>query len=278
MRPGAARPADFDAVARIVYTLAVVLSGVCLIAFAALVLFDAQAERLTAGRPPSEFSARLDGRLRADYGDVTVIAHNAGDSLAAATRAVAYGTDGIEIDVRSTGGELFATHDAPLPLLEDLVFRGPSLAQAWDIARLRATVLLHLKQRSPGYLDQVRTFLASRRLRRVLVQAAHPETLRALKATDRQVTPLLLVFSPAGLQALQRDPSRLRGLAGVSVKDDALTPAAIAWLRARHLLVFAWTVNDEQRLNELVAAGVSGVITDRLDIMRLLGTGQVAPA
>ena len=263
--------------ARIVFVLAWVLSGACLLAFAALVLFDAQAERLTAGRPPSEFTARLDGRLRMDYDDVTVIAHNAGDSLATATRAVAYGTDGIEIDVRSTGGELFATHDAPLPLLEDLVFRGPSLAQAWDIARLRTTVLLHLKQRSPAYLDQVRTFLATRPLRRVLVQAAHPETLRALEAIDPQVTPLLLVLSPAGFQALQRDPSRLRGLAGVSVQEGVLTPAAMAWLRARRLLVFAWTVNDEQRLNELIAAGVSGVITDRLDIMRLLGTGQVAP-
>ena len=277
MRCDGARPADFEVVARVVYVLAWVLSGACLLAFAGLVLFDAQAERLTAGRPPSEFTARLDGRLRVDYGDVTVIAHNAGDSLPAATRAVAYGTDGIEIDVRSTSGELFATHDAPLPLLEDLVFRGPSLAQAWDIARLRDTVLLHLKQRSPGYLDQVRSFLATRRLRRILVQAAHPETLRALKATDPQVTPLLLVFSPAGLEAVRRDPSLLRGLAGVSVRESALTPAALAWLRARRLLVFAWTVNDEQRLNALIAGGVSGVITDRLDIMRLLGTGQVAP-
>ncbi len=262
--------------ARLVLLLASLVSAACLLAFAALALFDAQAERLTAGRPPAEFSARLEDRLRGDYDDVVVIAHNAGDSLPAATRAIAYGTDGIEIDVRSTGGELFATHDAPLPLLEDLVFRGPSLAQVWDIARLRDTVLLHLKERSPSYLAAVHAFLAAHRLRRVLVQAAHPATLRALRRTDPRITPLLLVFSDGGLDALRRDPGALRGIAGVSVRERVLTPAALAWLRARRLLVFAWTVNDERRLNALVAAGVDGLITERLDIMRLLGTGQVA--
>jgi hypothetical protein len=35
-------------------------------------------------------------------------------------------------------------------------------------------------------------------------------------------------------------------------------------------------VNDESRMNQLVARGIDGVITDRLDIMQLLGKGTRA--
>ena len=38
-------------------------------------------------------------------------------------------------------------------------------------------------------------------------------------------------------------------------------------------LTFAWPVNDERRMNQLVARGIDGLITDRFDVMRLLGEG-----
>ena len=38
------------------------------------------------------------------------------------------------------------------------------------------------------------------------------------------------------------------------------------------MTTFVWTVNDEARMNQLLAHGVHGLITDRLDIVRLLGS------
>jgi glycerophosphoryl diester phosphodiesterase len=47
-------------------------------------------------------------------------------------------------------------------------------------------------------------------------------------------------------------------------------------LKAHRLKSFVWVVNDERRMNQLVRAGVDGLITERLDVMRLLGTGKGA--
>ncbi len=65
---------------------------------------------------------------------------------------------------------------------------------------------------------------------------------------------------------------------GVGVRERLLSRGAQAWLERRGLLTFAWTVNDERRMNELVGQGVDGLITDRLDMMELLGeNGKARP-
>ena len=48
--------------------------------------------------------------------------------------------------------------------------------------------------------------------------------------------------------------------------------ALVAAARGRNLRLHAWTVNDEERLRQLIAMGVDGIITDRPDLLlRLLG-------
>lgn len=259
-----------------VFVLARALSVVCVVTLAVAAAFDTQAARFTEGRLPAEFSARLDGRLTGDYKDVTGIAHNAGDDLPAATRAVAYGADAIEIDVRLVEGKLYAAHDAPVPLLEDLVFRGPSLRDVWPVARLTDGVLLHLKQGSSRYLGDLQSFLDSRALRRTIVQTKSPSTLRELRRTMPTVQRMLLVFTAEELAALRADEPLLATIDGVSVRESLLTASAQAWLQRRGLVTFAWVVNDEARMSQLVARGIDGIITDRLDIMRLLGRGPGA--
>jgi glycerophosphoryl diester phosphodiesterase len=261
-------------VPRLVFLISRVISVLCLIVLGVVAVFDAQAERFTAGRVPSEFTQRLHGDLAGDYRRVTGVAHNAGDDLRQATEAVAYGVDAIEIDVRDAGGELFASHDAPVPLLEDLVFHGPSLAEAWNVARLRDTVLLHLKEGSPRYLGELRDFLASRPLARVIVQTSDAQTLRVLRRTNPSIQRLLLIFTGGELAALRHDRRTLELIDGVSVRENLLTATSQSWLKRRGLLTFAWTVNDERRMNELVARGVDGLITERLDMMALLGEGR----
>jgi glycerophosphoryl diester phosphodiesterase len=257
----------------VVFVISRVVSVLCVVALVAIVVFDASVARYTAGRVPAEFAQRLDVDLTDRYTDVTGVAHNAGDDLGAATKAVAYGVDAIEIDVRSTGGELFASHDAPVPFLEDLVFRGPSLRDAWQVAQLRDTVLLHLKESSPRFLARVRDFLASRPLRRVIVQTDNRDALRTVRRMIPRVQRLLLVLKAQDLERLRGDTELLGIISGVSVEESLLSAPAQAWLQRRGLLTFAWPVNDERRMNELVARGIDGLITDRLDVMRLLGEG-----
>ena len=226
---------------RVVFVVSSAITALCVIVLAVVVVFDARAARYTAGKFPAEFSQRLTPAARGDYRDVVGVAHNAGDDVGQATKAVAYGADAVEIDVRAVGHELVASHDAPVPLLEDLVFRGPPLDDAWQVAALRPTVLLHLKQ---------------------VVQRTIPSAQR-----------LLLILNGKELRRMQTDPGLQRVIDGASVRDALLTPDVQARLERRRLATFAWVVNDEARLEDLVAEGVDGIITERLDIMHLLGTG-----
>jgi glycerophosphoryl diester phosphodiesterase len=46
----------------------------------------------------------------------------------------------------------------------------------------------------------------------------------------------------------------------------------IEFLRSRGLAVFAWTVDDEPDMRQLIADGVDGIMTDRPDLLaRVLG-------
>ena len=47
---------------------------------------------------------------------------------------------------------------------------------------------------------------------------------------------------------------------------------AVAWFHARSMAIFAWTVDEEADMRELLAAGVDGIMTDRPDVLaRVLG-------
>jgi glycerophosphoryl diester phosphodiesterase len=257
---------------RLIAIVAWIVSAMCVLLLASLVVFDAQAERFTAGKTPRQFDKRLEAQLRDDYTDVLGVAHNAGDDTGAAFEAGAYGVDAIEIDVTSVGGELHASHDAPVPVIDTLLFRGPELEEAWDAAALRDTVVLHLKETSAGYLEDVSAFLRARRDGpHVIIQTGDPASLRVMRRTVPSADRLLLVFSERGLQRLRRDPALRDVLDGVSVRERLLTPEEHRRLEDQGLRTFAWTVNDEERMNELIEQGLDGLITDRLDIMRLLG-------
>lgn len=257
--------------ARIVSIAARTASVICAVLLVVLVVFDAQAERFTAGLTPLQFRGKLERELRREYAGLVGVAHNAGDDIAAANRAAAHGVDAIEIDVTSVGGELHASHDAPIPFFETLFFRGPELQEAWDAASLRATVLLHLKDSSAEYLEDVRSFVATRRDRRLIVQTGSERSIRFLRQRVPWAERLLLVFSEDDLADLRRDPALVDALDGVSVRERLLSPSEHAWLEAQGLRTFAWTVNDDLRMDELIDQGIDGVITDRLDFMALLG-------
>ena len=58
---------------------------------------------------------------------------------------------------------------------------------------------------------------------------------------------------------------------GITVRESLVNFEMMSWLDERDIRAFAWTVNDIQRVNELVGLGVAGITTDNLAILSLLG-------
>jgi glycerophosphoryl diester phosphodiesterase len=98
---------------------------------------------------------------------------------------------------------------------------------------------------------------------------ACPEVATAMTSTEARAFYVLhrlrleSVYSPP-VQALLI-PDRLRG-------ETVATRRLVRAARGRSFSVHVWTVNDAQRMRELLEIGVSGIITDRPDLLlKLLG-------
>lgn len=251
---------------------AVLVTAACLCVLWVLAFDPERGERWTTGLRPVQFYKELEAELLDDYADVFAVAHNSGDRVDATLQAVEHGADVVEVDVVSLDGRLYAAHDSPLRWLGRSVFRGPLLARVWVAAAGADAIKLDLKEASPAFHELVLDFLADRRgRRRVIVVSGEPAILRLLAERE----PAVLRFLDAGdgdrLRLLDRDPAFAAIVDGVSIHHDLLDEERAAWLEERRLLTVAWTVNDLERVNELVQLGVDGVTTDNLAIMRLLG-------
>ena len=88
--------------------------------------------------------------------------------------------------------------------------------------------------------------------------------------------PLLLSVPDMGaLEALEGSTGLRLIVDGVTIRESLLDATTMIWLKERDLMVVAWTVNDIERVNQLVYLGVDGITTDNLAILTLLG-GQLA--
>ena len=81
------------------------------------------------------------------------------------------------------------------------------------------------------------------------------------------------VGSERQLRALLR-LGRRRRLHGISIHERLLTPVTVAELRDVADFVMTWPANASSRVRELVAMGVDGLITDRLDLAHELLPGS----
>jgi glycerophosphoryl diester phosphodiesterase len=196
-----------------------------------------------------------------------VIAHRGASSelpentLPAFERAIELGADFVELDVHADAvGRLVVTHDRPR--------QGgayPTLEEALDLMRGRIPAMVELK--------------TPRRYRRHDVVA---RTVRLLGADD-----VVLCFQRPPLEEVRALRPSLRTVQhvgyGVSIRgarnawgagfaDARVTRRGVDAAHALGLVPLVYTVNDERRMQELDAAGVEGVFTDRLDAaLRLFG-------
>lgn len=254
----------------VVVSLAVI--GVSLLVLWVLVTDSPRGEGWTSGLRPVQFYDELEADLLDDYASTFAVAHNSGDTVDSTLEALFYGADVIEVDVVSLDGRLYAAHDSPPIWIGDNVFRGPPLQRIWIASAGAKAIKFDLKESSPEFVNLLLEFLEDRRGQRMVMIASG--NINLLRTVAEREPGVLRIFSPgtgARLKQLEEDPGVLEVIHGVSLRHELIEEERAAWLQEHHLLTIAWTVNDLERVNELVLLGVDAITTDNLAIMRLLG-------
>ena len=223
------------------------------------------------------FFGELEGDLLDDYRGVVGVAHNAGDRLANARLALEHGADVIEIDVAASQSTLYASHTVPPQLARPSTFDAPTLHDSWRLASERPVVMLDLKQSSRSFLSRVVTFLHSRPSANTILVSRSPAALEFLAAEVPEATLLLSSPGRSQIDLVLRDDELASRIHGVSAFSGVLDEATIAQLKERGFVIYAWVVNRMPIVNELVAAGVDGIITDNIAILRLLSDPAPEP-
>lgn len=233
-------------------------------------------EEFTVSRRPSLYYDVFDNDQRAYpeqiYEEVIGSAHNSGGRIEATIEAIIFGADVIEADVIAVNDELYAGHDPILPLVGDWFFRGPSLEQVWTASYRADGFKLDLKEDSPAFVALVVDFINSRpEGRDIIVASRSGSVLATIRERAPQAILLLSVPDEATFERLQGDEGLQQTIDGITVRESLVEFEMMDWLDERGIGAFAWTVNDIQRVNELVGLGVAGVTTDNLAILSLLG-------
>lgn len=253
----------------------IVISGS--LALLALLIFDPDgSEEFTVGRRPALFNQAFDVDQRAfpdsAYAAVLGVAHNSGGSIEATLEALAFQAEVIEVDVVAIDGTLHSAHAPPLPWVGPRFFRGPTLERIWTVSYRAEAMKLDLKQTDPAYVDLVGDFLVSRPITRdVIVSSRSPAVLTALHERAPGAIYLLSVPDEATFETFQRDTELHGVVEGLTMRHTVVDATKMVWMREHDLLVFAWSVNDIERVNELVQLGVHAITSDNLAILSLLG-------
>jgi glycerophosphoryl diester phosphodiesterase len=178
------------------------------------------------------------------------------NTLQAFERAIDVGADYIEFDVHATSdGALVVCHDPPRAA------RGlPTLGDVLELARGRIGVMVELK--TP--FRYRRHDLVARTLAQLdsdaVVVCFEPSAI----ATVRALRPELRTIQHVAWVPLR--VAAARGCWAAGFENRRATSRAITRARRLGLETTVYTVNDEPRLRELAALGVTGVFTDRPDL------------
>lgn len=242
--------------------------------------------------PPSNYLAPALPRLFAHRGLAVDAPEN---TLLAFARALAVGATYIETDVHaSADGTAVIAHDPDLARTAGRKVRVDQLT----IGELRR-VDLGYDQQFCSLADALDTFPETRFNIDVKSKAAVAPTIDAILdagASDRVLVSsfderrraaairglpgvvssssahrfvLALLAGKVGFSPAVR--GALRGLVAVQVPERALglrvtTERMIAHLHRAGVEIHVWTVNDPQRMAELLDLGVDGIVTDRIDL------------
>lgn len=249
----------------------VVLGAIAICLVVALVVAWPHARIYMGMAPPRQFYETLDPALTPGHSPVLGVAHNAGNNPGTTAAALRYGADVVEIDVISVRGRLAAGRVQDWPWLAERVFRGPTLADAWDDAAAARMVKLDLQQTDRPLLDEIVAFLSARSASgRVMISTRDAAALRYLRPRLPGIMLVLSLAFPDAVRQARSDPALLGAIGGVSVFEGLIDAPLVAWGHQHGLLVLAWTVNDGGHLRTMVGMGVDGVTTANLAVLKAL--------
>ncbi|MEZ4499316.1 MAG: glycerophosphodiester phosphodiesterase family protein [Thermomicrobiales bacterium] len=157
-------------------------------------------------------------------------------------------------------------------------FRPVKLSEAWNAATTEV-VQLDLKDTSVSFMKNLTRFLNEHQNDRriVLVSSWDLDVLRYVQQETPWVGRLLSIGSQEQLDALllnYDDIQQNRLINGVTIAHELLDAPTALWLKERSLLIFAWTVENLSRVNELTILKVDAIVTDNLAILDLLRASQ----
>lgn len=206
-----------------------------------------------------------------------------GNTVAAFHRARELGADWVELDVRLTAdGARAIHHDAELPdgraICELAVAELPGFVPVLDTALaacdgLGVNVEIKNSRPDPDFdpqrtsADAVVAELAGFPRDRVLVTSFDLATVDRVRALDPTLATGLLAHEleePKPTIELAAS----RGHRAINPWDPFVDDAFMELARGAGLEVNVWTVNEPDRMRELIALGVDAIITDVPDVLR----------
>ena len=217
------------------------------------------------------------------------------NTIAAFEQAIAEGADGIELDLHlSRDDQLVVIHDASLGrttngsgavrdrTLRELKrldaggwrghkFEGQriqTLQEVLERFRERTRFWIELKagsDRYPGIEERLVSAIEIYDvLDRALVQSFDPSVLEQIRSLNREVRVGVLA-EQRPLQPIIRSVVPPYALCP---SIDAITNGDIAEIRRAGLDCYVWTVNEPAQMDRLIHSPVSGIITDRPELLR----------
>ncbi|HEX9683175.1 MAG TPA: glycerophosphodiester phosphodiesterase [Acidimicrobiales bacterium] len=226
---------------------------------------------------------RGESRTQRGPGRPLVLAHRgvrAGaleNTVAAFEAADGAGADGVELDVRRTAdGALVVVHDPLLgdgriiceTMSGDLPTSVPSLSEA--IAACSGVVDVEAKDlpHEPGFdphrltaVDAARVLVELDEADRCWISSFHPDALAAIRSNVEAVRTGLLMLHIADARAEVAAAVASCHVA-LHPHDPLVTAELVDLAHGVGLDVYAWTVDDPDRVGELATFGVDGIISD----------------
>jgi glycerophosphoryl diester phosphodiesterase len=230
------------------------------------------------------------------------IAHGYGNSRCHLALALEGPVDYIEADVWYQDGRLAVRHErkmGPLPILfdekpENPGERGPgryglSLGRWYIKLQISALYLGDVLALAHGRRRVMVDVKGSRRSRESAFARALSQSVRLAGMGDavtfcgqnwsvlrrlRLIDPDLRVHYSIGTERQIAAFNRIRRdetLRGVCLHQGLVDARVVDTLKRRALAIWTWTVDDLARARELVDLGVDGIISNRLDVLGLLG-------
>lgn len=210
--------------------------------------------------------------------------HAPANTLAGIRAALAFGVDGIEIDVQcSSDGVPVLMHDytvdrttngtgevAKLTLdeLRSLDAGGeppPTLAEALELTRGRTLLVCEIKQ--PGIEERLaEVIVEAGALDDVMIWSFFPQALKGARAAEPRIPAALLVSERhTGSLPDLRETAVSLGVQGLSVYHEAVNEDTLRLCRRSGLALFTWTADDPTAIEHLIDIGVDGICTNYPD-------------